>query len=347
MNFFKKIIKTIKPDPPVALTAITRTETIEGFSVPGIILNMQYHFTDLQIYSDGLISCWEMVDLPIFKNKLMTSWVVTSIPDGQTISIFNLGSWVIENGDWTYDEESYYKHVKDLIKKLNPGLENLHNYNGDNCKMIGNVSVAKHSSDNAKPYYYDNPNSFLSKRNDGEKFHIFYRNDDGKTYLAQLSIYKTGQVEITNLPIKKIFKFDDIKDLISNNQLITELNIGENITILGLGSFTIKSGQGVNIAFKYNEFADKYSQLNGNEDSISKCARIFAAYKLNPTIELKQQLKKAYEEVPEHRRMFVGDMDTKDYEVRQIIYGNIAKKEWQDHYGFDYPYDDMPKPIDE
>lgn len=344
MNFFKKIIKTIQPDQPVALTAVTRTEQIEGFSIPGIILNMQYHFTDLQVYSDGLISCWGMVDLPMFKNKLSKSWVVTSIPDGQTISIFSLGSWVIENGAWDYDEESFYAYVKKLIKTLNPTLENLYNYNGENYKMIGKSSVAKHSSLNSKPYYYDNPDSFLSKRNEGEKFHVFYRNDDTKTYLAELSLYKTGKIEITNLPVKKTFKFEEIKDLIQNEKLITELNTGEKITILGLGSFTVKSGSGVDITAKYNEFEDKYSELNGTENSISKCARIFDAYKLDPSFKLKQELKEAYEKVPEHQRMFVGDMDTKDYEVRQIIYGDSIKKEWEDHYGFEYPYDDMPEP---
>jgi hypothetical protein len=40
-------------------------------------------------------------------------------------------------------------------------------------------------------------------------------------------------------------------------------------------------------------------------------------------------------------------MDTKDYEVRQIIYGDIVKKEWEEYYGYEYPYDDMPKPVDE
>ena len=53
-------------------------------------------------------------------------------------------------------------------------------------------------------------NSFFPNRIDGEKFHFFYRNDDNKTYLAELSIYKSGNIEITNLPKKKIYKFEDL-----------------------------------------------------------------------------------------------------------------------------------------
>jgi hypothetical protein len=92
---------------------------------------------------------------------------------------------------------------------------------------------------------------------------------------------------------------------------------------------------------------DKFNELNGRENSIAKCARIFDEYKQNPTKRLRDELREAYEAVPEHQRIFVGTMDTKDYEVRQVIYGDIVKKEWENDYGYEYPYDDMPKPLDE
>jgi hypothetical protein len=169
---------------------------------------------------------------------------------------------------------------------------------------------------------------------------MFFRNDDDKTYLAELSIYKSGHIEITNIPAKKVFKFDELTELTSDGQIATDLKIGETITILGLGNFKVKSGSGVDIKFKLNE-------LNGIENSIAKCSRIFEAYKKHPTKKLKEELTEAYEAVPEHQRIFVGTMDTKDYEVRQVIYGDIVKKEWEDNYGYEYPYDDMPKPADE
>lgn len=347
MKLFDKIFKSAKTTEPAELTTITRTEILEGFCIPGIIHNMQYHFTDLQVYSDGLISCWEMVDLPMFKDKLNKGWVVTSIPDGEAISIFNLGHWYIEQGEWQHTKETLYNYVYSLLKRLNPTLENLHNYNGNNSKMVGKANVAKHFMPDPKPYYYDDPNSFFPKKISGEKFHIFFRNDDSKTYLTELSIYKSGHIEITNLPSKKVFKFDQLNELTSNGQIASDLKIGETVTILGLGSFKVKSGSGVEIKFKLNEFADKFNELNGRENSITKCSRIFEEYKKQPTKKVKQELKEAYEAVPVHQRIFVGTMDTKDYEVRQVIYGDIVKKEWEEDYGYEYPYDDMPKPIDE
>lgn len=346
MKLFDKIFKSNKTDP-ADLTTITRTEILEGFSIPGIIHNMQYHFTDLQVYSDGLISCWEMVDLSMFKDKLNKGWVVTSIPDGEAISIFSLGHWKIEKGEWQHTKETLYDYVHSLVKRLNPTLENLHNYNGNNSKMVGKANVAKHFIPTPKPYYFDDPKSFFPNRINGEKFHFFYRNDDHKTYLAELSIYKSGNIEITNLPKKKIYKFEDLNDLTKNGILITDLKIGETVSILNLGSFKVVSGSGVDIKSKLNELTDKFNELNGRENSIAKCARIFDEYKQNPTKKLRDELREAYEEVPEHQRIFVGTMDTKDYEVRQVIYGDIIKKVWEDNYGYEYPYDDMPKPIDE
>lgn len=346
MKLFDKIFKSNKTEP-ADLTTITRTEVLEGFSIPGIIHNMQYHFTDLQVYSDGLISCWEMVDLSMFKDKLNKGWVVTSIPDGEAISIFSLGHWKIEQGEWQHTKETLYDYVYSLVKKLNPTLENLHNYNGNNSKMVGKANVAKHFMPTPKPYHFDDSNSFFSNRINGEKFHFFYRNDDNKTYLAELSIYKNGNIEITNLPKKKIYKFEDLNDLTKNETLTTDLKVGETVSILNLGSFKIVSGSGVDIKFKLNELNDKFNELNGRENSIAKCARIFDDYKQNPTKKLRDELKEAYEAVPEHQRIFVGTMDTKDYEVRQAIYGDKVKKEWKEDYGYEYPYDDMPKPIDE
>ncbi|MFV8328463.1 hypothetical protein [Flavobacterium sp. ZS1P14] len=347
MKLFDKIFKSNRTTEPADLTTITRTEVLEGFSIPGIIHNMQYHFTDLQVYSDGLISCWEMVDLSMFKGKLNKGWVVTSIPDGEAISIFSLGNWNIEQGEWNHAKETLYDYVYSLVKQLNPTLENLHNYNGNNSKMVGKANVTKHFMPKPKPYHFDDPNSFFPNRINGEKFNFFYRNDDNKTYLAELSVYKSGNIEITNLPKRKIFKFEDLDDLTKNDTLTTDLKIGETVTILNLGSFKIVSGSSVDIKSKMKELIDKFNELNGKENSIAKCARIFDEYIQNPTKRLRDELKDAYEAVPEHQRIFVGTMDTKDYEVRQVIYGDIVKKEWEDYYGYEYPYDDMPKPIDE
>lgn len=347
MKLFDKLFKSNRANETVSLTTIARTKAIEGFLIPGIINNMKYFFTDLQVYSDGLIYCWDMVDLDMFKDKLDKGWVVTSIPDGETISFFSLGNWKIEQGNWLHTKETLYGYVYSLVNKLNPTLQNLHNYKGSNTKIVNGVNVAKHAIPNMRPYHFDAADSSLSNRVYGEKFNFFYRSSDAKAYLVNLSVYKSGKIEITNLPQKKILKIEDLDSLIKKDTLTTDLKTGEIITILNLGSFKIISGNGVGIDSKIDELYNKFNEMNGKENTIAKCARIFELYKQTPTKALREGLRDAYEAVPKHQRMFVGTMDTKDYEVRLVIYGDIVKKEWEDYYGYDYPYEDMPKPIDE
>ena len=72
-----------------------------------------------------------------------------------------------------------------------------------------------------------------------------------------------------------------------------------------------------------------------------------------PTVANRAKLKEAYESVPEHHRMYVGDMDTKDIAVRMVIYGEDEIESWS-HRAVarslgdeDLPTINVPKPVDE
>ncbi|MCB9871486.1 MAG: hypothetical protein H6837_16640 [Planctomycetes bacterium] len=79
----------------------------------------------------------------------------------------------------------------------------------------------------------------------------------------------------------------------------------------------------------------------------------FQQYLEEPTLKAKDELQAAYEAVPEHHRMYVGDMDTKDIPVRMIIYGEEEIEGWS-HRAVarslgeeELPPIDVPKPEDE
>lgn len=322
MPFFSKIFGGKNKTSSKSLTTITRTETYEGFSIPGIIHNMQYHFTNLQVYKDGLVYCWDMVDLKLFKEKLKSGWVVTHIPDGEYISLFSLGHWTIDNSSWDFNSaDSYYDYVYSLVKILNPNLENLYNCHGTTEKIVGNVRVSALAMPNPKPYYEYGESKIFPERIKGKNLNIFYRSEDHKLYLAQLSIFVDGKIEIANIPEKKYFTIDQVEELITNKTLLTNLPFKERVIILGLGSFDIVNGAGVDIKDKYAEILDVYEELKSGKNSFERCREALSKYKSSPSDELKEELKVAYEKVPRHQRMFVGDMDTKDHEVKQIIYG--------------------------
>nr|WP_306665852.1 hypothetical protein [Paenibacillus oleatilyticus] len=62
---------------------ISRQRTIEGTCIPGIIKNMQYYYINLDVYEDGMINCWELVDLNGLKEKIEINWLVPNVPNGK------------------------------------------------------------------------------------------------------------------------------------------------------------------------------------------------------------------------------------------------------------------------
>src|SRR5262245_1082684 len=65
----------------------------EGQQIPGISLlafihnGPAYYLTEIKVYRDGMVDCWELVDLDEFKKKVASGWVVTTLPEGAEISI--------------------------------------------------------------------------------------------------------------------------------------------------------------------------------------------------------------------------------------------------------------------
>src|SRR5690242_10628936 len=103
---------------------VFRTRTIDGVVLPAVIHNGGYYFTDLPVFADGLVDCWELLDLQLFRQKLEQGWVVPAIPDGESISVHSLGSWRVEAGHWELDEEGLYQRVLSVVRSLNPKMEN-------------------------------------------------------------------------------------------------------------------------------------------------------------------------------------------------------------------------------
>jgi hypothetical protein len=77
-----------------------------------------------------------------------------------------------------------------------------------------------------------------------------------------------------------------------------------------------------------SEIADLFAELAGEPTSLQKCRVRHEAFMAKPTTANRDALKKAYEAVPEHNRMYLGDMDVKDIPIRMIIYGKQEIESW-------------------
>ncbi|MNJ52398.1 hypothetical protein D3C77_477300 [compost metagenome] len=78
---------------------------------------------------------------------------------------------------------------------------------------------------------------------------------------------------------------------------------------------------------KYKELLDISSRVKGEKTAIEQCRHIYYNYLEYPTEYTRTKLREAYERVPEHQRMYLGDMDNKDSDYRRIIYHPEEKRE--------------------
>ncbi|MFD0369696.1 NADAR family protein [Streptomyces sp. NPDC127114] len=99
--------------------------TADGVRVPGtwrhafICNGGTYFLTDLFIYADGIIDCWDLVTLDEFEKKLRSGWVATSLPDGGQASAHRLASWTFDEPDTWLTPELLLAEVRDTIDRLN------------------------------------------------------------------------------------------------------------------------------------------------------------------------------------------------------------------------------------
>lgn len=303
-------------------TRIIRTQLIEGVATPAIIHNGSYFFVNLAVYADGLVNCWEMVDFPLFEKKLASGWVTTTIPDGATISIHDFAAWKIEDGSWELTQATLFDRVKALVRELNPRMENLFDCHGTTVDVIGNVRYSRHGLARERPVRFAKPElGRFSQRTEGEHASILVR-VDATHYLADLRVFADGTIELGRLPVPETLDIAAFTAAAREGRVLTSVPKGTRVVIHGLGAFTV----GIEYyATELDELVrsvpDLVDRANSRPDSVQRCRDAFRAYQDDPTDARREALRVAYEAVPVHHQIYVGDMDTKDMEVRRVLYG--------------------------
>ncbi|GIZ14393.1 DUF7638 domain-containing protein [Capnocytophaga catalasegens] len=323
---------------------VYKTQEIQGVSIPAIIQNGGYHFVDLDIYENGRVYCWNFHDFEIFKDEIKQEWVVLNIPDRENISIFNLGSWKIKNSNWIFNKKSFIDYVESLIREMNPQWKNIYTYVE---RKIGEVTIGENGEGTIyKEKYPDNP--FDTKKIDGKKINLFYK-ENGTYHLVKVLAFADRTLQITRLETPFEVNFEEFKKLVAEKKIITNPPKNTIINIYGLGSFTIDDKSWSNdIEDILGELEETFRKLNNEPTYFDLCKKAFEEFKNNPTLENKNLLQEAYERVPEHQQMYLGDMDTRDIEIRMIIYGEEEIENWS-HYqiakklGDELPNIEIPK----
>lgn len=302
---------------------INRKKNIEGTTIPGFIRNIQYHFVNVDIYEDGMINCWELVDFKGLKEKLRTNWLVPQIPNGENLSIFHLGCYKIQSAKWAFDKRSYYKFIVKAVKKLNPPMANIYKISSYEKDLLEKRGIKY--SPTANDFYVKS--EFGYQTIDGKGFIIFLK-EKNQNYLVNIIIYEDGKVVCYNGDSEMVYNIKSIKELFENGTFFTHIETPIKVNIACLGEVTLVDElYSTDISEKYKELLDIYKSLIGEENAIEKCRRAYCEYLENPAEITREQLRKLYELVPKHERIYLGDMDTRDSDYQRILFTPNIKRE--------------------
>jgi hypothetical protein len=152
--------------------------------------------------------------------------------------------------------------------------------------------------------------------------HAFIHN--GNYFLTEIKVYKDGMIDCWGL-----VNFEEFRQKIAQGWVVTTLPNNAEVAVSMLAHFKATE---VRAWVKEEEFikevTDEIEKLNGRPTSRDKCLESYQRFQNEQSEESRQQLKESYEAVPEHLRMFLGDMDVKDIPIRMIIYGEDEIENW-------------------
>ena len=293
---------------------VYRKQRIEGVTVPAVIHNGQYFWLNMAVYEDGTVSCWNKTDLSDVPYQLSRGWLTPFVPEGKGLSIYGLCWLEIVKADWSFDKDSYYKFIQKTVRSLNPEMANIYKTTDREKAKWKDYRVAF----TADPTPCKIGGKFGYQLLDGDSVNILLRND-GKITLTQMNIYADETFSIDALG-EQFFTPQEIEKMFKDKTLCTSVEDGERVSFGALGSAECKTVSSTKPSEKLKEIREKSLRVQNKPDAHERCQRAYHAYLVEPSAFNKEQLRKAYEEVPEHERIYLGDMDTRNTDFERILY---------------------------
>ena len=303
---------------------VYRQQRVKGVTTPAIMNNLNYYYTNLIVYEDGIIDCWEKSHIVQFKAKLNNRRVLSSIPDGSLLSVYNLANLEIKEARWNYNADEFYEYIKSVLLTINPEIANIYSTTQRELDEWENANVLE------KPIPYKINEKFGHKTLKGETNYCFYKQDN-KVHLTCINAYsdKTLSIDVVK---DKLFSLEEIESFFDNKTLLTSVsNKDEWIYIDGLGEilvdFSTSNTHFIGTSEKKKEIIDLVKSVSGEKDSLKICTDAYHEYLTDPTERNREALRKTYNAVPEQNRCFLGDMDTRDSDYDRILNDPKNKRE--------------------
>lgn len=141
---------------------------------------------------------------------------------------------------------------------------------------------------------------------------VIYNSD---YFLSTITIYADGLIDSSGLRSLAEFRAQ-----VASGRVASAIPDGARLRHRLLGSFTVSEVKLLAPELLIAEVADEIERLAGRPTSADRCRAALAALLAEPSNEeLRSQLRAAYFAVPEHLRVYLGDMDTKDWPIRTLM----------------------------
>ncbi|EIN5664597.1 hypothetical protein LPC17_000148 [Listeria monocytogenes] len=293
---------------------------IEGTAIPAIIHNMEYYLISMPVFEDGSMDCWERINLKGLQNKLASNRLVTSIPEGKSINIHGLGTYTIHGARWQHTPKTYYKFVYENVRNMNHEMINLFNETSEQKQKWENHNVAW--STNANPYKVAGKVGY--EVIDGSSTQVLYHSEN-EMILTALVIYEDDTFFLEET--KSTHSLDEIEKMFSSGVLASKVSGIFTMVIPNLATLTVSADYQTSSYSKFKEIKDLAAKITKTKTSLEICRESYYHYLTHPSEITRESLRKAYEAVPKHQRIYLGDMDSRDTDYIRIIYNPNDKRE--------------------
>jgi hypothetical protein len=265
---------------------VSYKRTVEGVTVPAIIHNGSYFYIDMPVYEDGTVSCWEKVALADVPGVIQSGWLTSSVPDGKTLVVHGLIEFRLQNAVWEYTDDNFFACIQSAAESMDHKTEDI-------CAM--------------------------SAENKYRSTHVFTA-FDGVVRLENITAFADGTYAMGSLGT---VTEDELNARFAQNFIFTTPPLGAPIHIDALGvACASEIVWAVSAEEKRKELFDYKNALNDKPTLHDAAVSAYHAYLEDPTAYHRERLRAAYEAVPEHERMYLGDMDSKDWDYQRILYSD-------------------------
>lgn len=291
-----------------------RVVRVPGLGIPVFKHDLDYRFCDLPVFADGLIGDLEPMDLTLLREKIVEGEITTRVPQGETLWVHDLGSFTVHAPRWLLRPDALHAWIERIVRELNPSIRGLYDSRDRSPASERGYRVLRPRS------IWEVPRG-RGTRARGKSRPIFHY-DDSRLSLAKLRVFSDGAIEVGSIPRPERVALRDLPAALRDGWLRTQAREGERVHIMELGSFvTGKQQHAISHSELIRELEDMIDLANHRPDSIARCRRALETYRRHPSRARREALRDAYEAIPLHHRAYLGDMDTKDSEVRLILYG--------------------------